>query len=539
MIETMRTFEDNRVREVAGALIELGMKSRTITAEEAIDAITGSTPLSFSNSEVPAFISPYKNFYFSLKTASPRGDYLELLGVLRAFIKKVRVFNGADGLTPQQLIDYVSLHKRHGIPLTYDYFAGSEAKNAIRLLTVHGAKGLEFDSVFLMGCSEPQWMRGGAIDKLSFPLNIPLTSSSESEDDKLRLFYVALTRAKTNLYLTRPTMNENGKELVRLRFLEYIPQALMSSPETPIADATASTSFEGATLETLAAPSFLHTQDETALLHDALRDYTLSVTHLNNFLDVTEGGPRKFIETNLLQFPQRPSSANAFGSAVHQALQSLYAKLKNTNSLPELDYLLEEFTHALKKQRFNADDFEHLRTKGLDHLSLYYEKRKGSFDPAHRSEFNFRSQGVIVGGAPVTGKIDKLVLDSSTHRAVVYDFKTGKPMTSWSGTNDYEKIKAWKNRNQLIFYKLLVERARDFKGTYLVDTGVLEFIQPQGDVIALLELPMGPKDAENMERLVKAVYGKILSLEFPDISCYGQSIKGIEAFCSDLLENKC
>ena len=57
-------------------------------------------------------------------------------------------------------------------------------------------------------------------------------------------------------------------------------------------------------------PSFLRTDDENALLKAALEGYTLSVTHLNNFLDVTNGGPQKFIETNLLQFPQRPTTAN-------------------------------------------------------------------------------------------------------------------------------------------------------------------------------------------------------------------------------------
>ncbi len=68
-----------------------------------------------------------------------------------------------------------------------------EAKSAVKLMTVHASKGLEFEHVFITG-----------LEQDLFPhLKLSERSMSESEsEEERRLFYVALTRAKKRLYLT-------------------------------------------------------------------------------------------------------------------------------------------------------------------------------------------------------------------------------------------------------------------------------------------------------------------------------------------------
>ena len=66
-----------------------------------------------------------------------------------------------------------------------------EAADAVRLMTLHASKGLEFDVIFIAGCE----------DKL-----IPFArddGAGEAEDEEVRLFYVGLTRARKKLFLCR------------------------------------------------------------------------------------------------------------------------------------------------------------------------------------------------------------------------------------------------------------------------------------------------------------------------------------------------
>lgn len=68
-----------------------------------------------------------------------------------------------------------------------------EAKNAVKLMTVHASKGLEFEHVFITGLEQDLFPH--------LKLSEERMSESESEEER-RLFYVALTRAKKRLYLT-------------------------------------------------------------------------------------------------------------------------------------------------------------------------------------------------------------------------------------------------------------------------------------------------------------------------------------------------
>jgi len=89
-------------------------------------------------------------------------------------------------------------------------------EQAIRLTTVHQAKGLEFDVVFLIGLSEGLFPIRRAIE------------SGDTEEER-RLFYVGVTRARDELYLAFPKINSKGGPSMFLspsRFLQELPQEL-------------------------------------------------------------------------------------------------------------------------------------------------------------------------------------------------------------------------------------------------------------------------------------------------------------------------
>ena len=92
-------------------------------------------------------------------------------------------------------------------------------KEAVNLSTVHQAKGLEFQVVFVI------WLSDGM-----FPISRSLDTRDALEEER-RLFYVAITRARDELYLTYPHMRLTGGygDVFQRpsRFLQEIPNELV------------------------------------------------------------------------------------------------------------------------------------------------------------------------------------------------------------------------------------------------------------------------------------------------------------------------
>jgi len=92
-------------------------------------------------------------------------------------------------------------------------------KEAVNLSTVHQAKGLEFQAVFVI------WLSDGM-----FPSSRSLDTRDALEEER-RLFYVAITRARDELYLTYPHMRLSGGygDIFQRpsRFLQEIPNELV------------------------------------------------------------------------------------------------------------------------------------------------------------------------------------------------------------------------------------------------------------------------------------------------------------------------
>jgi ATP-dependent DNA helicase Rep len=91
----------------------------------------------------------------------------------------------------------------------------AEEHHKITLSTIHAAKGLEFDEVYLIGCIEGL---------------LPHHQSEENIQEERRLMYVAMTRAKKRLVLSYPKIFA-GKESIKSRFLEEIPEALFQKKQ--------------------------------------------------------------------------------------------------------------------------------------------------------------------------------------------------------------------------------------------------------------------------------------------------------------------
>jgi len=554
-LDVMQEHEDPHIRNIADFFIYVGEVSMHDTLERVLDLLMGSGPAQAPADEdddaepgprtKKRFVSPFKEHYFGEeKLKENRLEYTRFLSCLRTFVESLRDYKKASVLGVEDLAAFVRLHRDNFIPVI-DNSVFVNAECAVSLLTAHNAKGLEFDTVFIVACQHDIWAGGGRGSNLQFPPNLPITPSGEDADDRMRLFYVAITRAKSSLYMTSYERKENGRESSRLGFI--MPPAgeenkdesilpMFTCPEADEEELPGNTEVLAASWESFhKLPLVL---DERAVLEPALREYKLSVTHLNNFLNVAEGGPQLFFEQNLLRFPQAKSAAGSYGTAVHRVMQEAYVRVKRDGGAPpRLEDLLGAFDEALRAERLGEKDYGNYSRRGHDMLTVFFGKKMGGFLPGHLSEVNFNSQGVVLdGGVHLTGKIDKMVpMDNG--EAIVHDYKTGKAKPGWKGSGQYEPIQMHQYRNQLVFYKILVENSRDYAG-YKVNSGVLEFVEHKDGELVDLPLEITREDYERITMLASIVYGMIMNLSFPDVSGYSLDLKGIKQFEDDLLEGQ-
>ncbi len=460
--------------------------------------------------------------------------------------KSPREFKGKDGNAEQlyisDLIYFVDIHVKNGITLN-DLSPFANSSKAVSLLSAHKAKGLEFDTVFVLSCQDDVWAGRGAPKRISMPANLPIEPAGDNEDDQLRLFYVALTRAKRNLYMTSYKIKDDGKESQKLRFLTEHEET-----EAPM-EKEFGTIYTPETHELLTSswllyhtPPFLGEEEE--LLKSLLENYQLSVTHLNNFLNVSKGGPQSFLEQNLLRFPQAKTPSSAYGTAIHSTLERISVKLRHDGVLATKEECLDWFVQYLRKERLSNQDFDQYSERGIAALSAFYDQRvMGGFQATDKTELNFKDQGVLLEGivegarvqAHLTGKIDKIV-ELGGGRVDVVDYKTGKAKSEWKPGTEYEKIKLYEYERQLMFYHILLEQARDYKRNFRFEKGVLQFVEPltNGKIVELSLTEDSEKKART-ERLALIVFNKIKNLDFPDTSEYGETLEDIIAFEDSLL----
>jgi DNA helicase-2/ATP-dependent DNA helicase PcrA len=484
----------------------------------------------------PVFHSPLFSYFFTSESLAVRPEeYLLYLEALRTLRSKLRDYQPDDTPTLQTFIGFIELHQQLDRQITSSRPRIDGELNAVHLMTAHKSKGLEYDTVYIVGAVDTVWgERARSRSRLiSYPENLPLTPSGDSVDERLRLFFVAMTRARHTLVMTYSLSDDSDKPTLGASFLlgsslTATPYAPQHSVESALRDA------ERRWYEPLVHVSRGTMQE---LLQPVLQNYKLSATHLNNFIDVTRGGPEGFLLGNLLRFPQAMSSNAAYGSAIHKTLQRAHAHLAATKEHRPVEDILHDFESNLQEQHLSPEDYEQFHQRGSDVLTAFLEQKYASFNPEQKVELNFAGQQAMIGDARLTGALDLIDIDTLERTIVVTDYKTGKPSTSWQGKTDYDKIKLHKYKQQLMFYKLMVERSRDFH-TYTVARGVLQFVEPTsaGTIVALDLIPT-PDELERFAQLIEVIWRHIMAVDLPNTDSYEQSYKGILSFEQDLLDS--
>lgn len=418
------------------------------------------------------------------------------------------------------LIEYL-----HKINLLQDNNVGLKlnkiihGENGVNLMTVHGSKGLEFDYVFLMGCTERKWEKDSKTLPYRMNLLLPGEPYSASQEEARRLFYVALTRARKKIEVSYSLKNVKEKDQLQSLFVMELLESGVADLEKRKAQESEMLHF----FDFMLAPQ--NKEYKSLVKQDFVKkeveNFRLSATNLNSYLRC----PVTFFYQNILRVPSAKSESAAFGTAVHSALDGLFKNLETfSNDAEAKEFLLDQFTRAINysKEAFTAEGLERRTHYGKEILDAYYDEYKSSWENDHEIKTEVYLKNCEIDGVPIRGQIDKVVVTDNT--AHVSDFKTGqvvygiKKVSPPKSLEDNPLEKNFEKRfggdywRQILFYKALIES--DQTQSLKVISGDIDFLQPEKEKFTKVKIMIKQEEYEFVRKQIKNVFHSIQKLEF-------------------------
>ena len=501
--------EDDRFKAVAEFFADLAVKTEVYSAEYIINNLSAKLFADSNNYELYSNLNTLRDI---LLTKSKRGSKKLRLA---DFCALVNAYNNAE----MEIINKSPYH---------------ESDTAVKLETVHSAKGLEFDHVFLIAVDNGNWSdAGGNNDRFTLPRNLEyVRHTGDSADEKIRVFFVAITRARAKLYLTYSLSDFNGKKGDRLKFLDEheTETGQLISKVMPEAFKNVIVSNATTIAPDVIAPdkwfdNFVPTDEvRKNQLKPLVEHYRLSPTHLNTFLDLQYGdGPLSFLKYYIIGVPSETSFSMNYGRYVHEIMDEINKeKISNEEAL-------KRFVAKVDNADATDEEKEDLKKRGEAELTRFLSERGDLIrDVNAESERGFFKETITLGDAVLTGMIDRVEIDEENKTITVADFKTSRPKDKWTKDNFGYKL-------QLYFYKFLLENCKDYQN-YKVTKGRIDYVAPNDeDEIISLGLNFKDDEAEEIKHLIQVVYRHIKALDLPDIEAARETNNPTKALYDQLV----
>ncbi len=301
-----------------------------------------------------------------------------------------------------------------------------EDLDAVNIMTVHGAKGLEFPVVFMPSLVEGRFPTSNR--RPAFELPDALVSESEVPDDprkahiaeERRLFYVGMTRAKEKLYMTAAQLYAGGKRKSKLS--RFVVESLPSRQESLQFDLQAPDT--STTLQKFDIPESDNIVDYGILPDDQHLFEVFSYSQLSTY----ETCPKRYLYAYVYKVPTPPSASLSFGSTIHKSLQNFYEIYMDERSpRPGLEDLLKIYEDVWVGEGYdNAEHEETRKTAGRRVLEDYYEKfHNDDLRPlAVERKFTLKFDDIGIIGS--VDRIDRLGEEEGKPVVELIDYKTGK-----------------------------------------------------------------------------------------------------------------
>ncbi len=270
--------------------------------------------------------------------------------------------------------------------------------DAVAVLTVHKAKGLEFPVVFLPGMVAGRFPTSGRSEPLALPAGLgrgePLTPEAALAEER-RLCYVAMTRARDELVLSHAA--DYGGARAR-RVSPFVLEALDLPVASGVPGAGAKVSTPLERLATFEASTPARTAPEGPITEPL----SLSFYQVDDYLTC----PLKYKYAHVLRVPLAPHHAIVYGAALHKAVQLFHHRHARGHVMSEAE-LDEVFDSAWSNEGFMSRDHEEARlTAGRAALRRF---RLAQLEPdAVIPTYVEREFSFTLGGDRVRGRWDRV-----------------------------------------------------------------------------------------------------------------------------------
>jgi DNA helicase-2/ATP-dependent DNA helicase PcrA len=342
--------------------------------------------------------------YAGLVAAAERGDDDPLRRVARLF----EVITSRSSLLPDARLVSLMPHLRALIDAGDDVIADDPDvhRDAVSVLTVHKAKGLEFRVVFLVGLVEGRFPLRGRPDRLPLPAALLDRAAVDEAPwaEERRLCFVAMTRARDELILSHAIESSAGRTR---RPSPFISEALDRPPSVPAGQVPDLAMFlEPPSDGSPAAP---------VVAEPAPGPLTLSHSQVDDYL----GCPLKYRLRHQLRVPTPAHHALVLGNALHQAVAAWHLGHLRGRPLDEAG-VLDAFGAHWSSEGFLSREHEEARfAAGQAALRRFVAAPADAERDTVAVERSFQ---VRIGGDIVRGRYDRI--DTTSGGAVITDYKS-------------------------------------------------------------------------------------------------------------------
>ncbi|MEI6222654.1 MAG: ATP-dependent DNA helicase [bacterium] len=312
-----------------------------------------------------------------------------------------------------------------------------EDRNAVKLITVHSSKGLEFPIVFLVSMINQRFPGKNRSDAIELPNALVKEIIPEGEvhiQEERRLFYVGVTRARDRLFLT--FSNYYGGSGTKRKPSIFVEELFGKEEVAALIEEQTDSSFTGGKSQKSIA------SDDEIDWQKLLPRY-FSYSQLETF----KVCPLQYKYSYMYRLPVPPAHPLTFGQSIHRTLKDFYDRILIGQDEPTLEFFLQRYEKNFDREGFLAlSHLEEHRDLGKTMLEKFFNDNRHNFGSPFYLEKEFVYK--ITPDHALKGFLDRVDLYPDG-RIEIIDYKTGE-------LKDLEKKKKEAEKNmQLAIYALV------------------------------------------------------------------------------------